>query len=221
LHLPKTAGTSFSTTLKEHFGNKFLKDYNDLPVNTPEYERNKTALHACLCNAENNFSDIECIHGHFLPIKYLLFSTKREVSFITWMRNPVDRVLSHYYYWKRSYNPEIAPRLQRRVIEDNWSIERFCLGPEVRNLYRQFLWGFPLQYFNFIGVTEFYEDDLEYFAQNYLNVSVEPKKINVGDKGNAGYQIGSPLRSQIEAFHAADMELYQKALEKRQTRRFS
>lgn len=102
LHLPKTAGTSFASTLEQHFEKEFLKDSADLPMNTPQYERNKAALQASLCNAESDFSGIECIHGHFLPIKYLLLANKRKMTFVTWMRNPVERVLSHYFYWKRS-----------------------------------------------------------------------------------------------------------------------
>jgi hypothetical protein len=219
LHLPKTAGTSFAASLEQHFGTKLLKDYADLPINTPQYERNKAALKASLCIAENNFPGIECIHGHFLPIKYLLLANKREVRFVTWMRNPVERVLSHYFFWKRSYDPKTAPSLQRKVIEEDWSIERFCFGPEVRDLYWQFLWGFPIEYIDFIGVTEFYGDDLEYFARHYLQTPIELKRLNAGDKREGSYQIDVSLRKRIESFHARDMDLYQRALEKRQTRR--
>lgn len=219
LHLPKTAGTSFAAALEQRFGTKLLKDYADLPINTPEYERNKAALQASLCNAENDFPGIECIHGHFLPIKYLLLANKRAVRFVTWMRNPVERVLSHYFFWKSSYDPKTAPRLHRKVIEDDWSIERFCLGPEVRDLYWQFLWGFPIEHFDFIGFTEFYANDLEYFTRYYLQTPIEPIRLNVGDKGEGGYQIDVSLRKQIESFHARDMDLYQRALEKRLTRR--
>lgn len=215
LHLPKTAGTSFAATLEQHFGTRLLKDYTDLPINTPEHERNKAAIQASLCNAENDFSDIECIHGYFLPIKYLLLANKRDLRFVTWMRNPVERVLSHYFFWKRTYDPRTAPPLRRKVIEEDWSIERFCLGPEVRDLYWQFLWGFPIEYFDFIGVTEFYEDDLEFFARQYLQTPIEPIMLNVGDKGEGGYRIDVSLRKKIESFHARDMDLYQRVLEKR------
>ena len=215
LHLPKTAGTSFAASLEDHFGPRLLKDYADVPINTARYERNRAALQASLFNAENEFPGIECIHGHFLPIKYLLLASNRKVRFVTWMRNPVERVLSHYFFWKTSYTPEKAPSLCRKVIQEDWTIERFCLGPEVRNLYCQFLWGFPIEYFDFIGVTEFYDDDLEYFAQHYLQRLVEPKVRNVGDNRESGYQIDVSLRKKIESFHAKDMDLYQRALEQR------
>jgi hypothetical protein len=188
-------------------------------MHTPEYDRNKAALQASLCNAENDFPGIECIHGHFLPIKYLLLTNKREVRFVTWMRNPVERVLSHYFFWKSHYDPKTAPRLHRKVIEDDWSIERFCLGPEIRDLYCQYLWGFPIERFDFIGVTEFYEGDLEYFARHYLQTPIEAIRLNVGVKGKDGYKIDVSLRRKIESFHARDMDLYQRVLERRLTQR--
>lgn len=215
VHLPKTAGTSFAAALDGHFRIRFLRDYSDFPIITPQPERNRAALQASLRNAESEFADVECIHGHFLPIKYLLLVHKREVKFVTWMRHPVDRVLSHFYHWKKSYSPRSAP-LHRRVVEENWSVERFCLGPEVRNLYWQFLWGFPINYFDFIGITEFYEDDLAYFGQHYLGAYIKAKRLNV--RKHRACQIDRSFRNEIEAFHDRDMELYRNALEKRLSR---
>jgi len=217
LHLPKTAGTSFGSTLERHFGGGLLKDYGDLPINTPVYERNKAALRASL--SETDLSGVECIHGHFLPIKFLLLASKRRVTFVTWMRNPVDRVVSHYFFWKKHYDPVTAPSLQRQVVEENWSLERFCLGLELKDLYWQFLWGFPLEYFDFVGISEFYADDLAYFAAHYLHAQTEPRKLNAGDEGERGYTVDASLRRKIESFHAIDVNLYQRALAKRHARR--
>lgn len=218
VHLPKTAGKSFEAALKTRFGGSLLEDYATFPMNTPEYERNRTALAASLINADADFSTAECIHGHFLPVKYLLMATRRELTFVTWVRNPVQRLLSNYYYWRRTYQAETAPALHRKMAEENWSVERFCLGAEMRNMYAQFLWGFPIENFDFIGVTEFYDQDLAYFAQRFLGVPVEPQRVNVGATQGGAYEIDEALRSQIEGFHERDMELYQRALEKRRAR---
>jgi hypothetical protein len=215
VHLPKTAGTSFVAALDTHFQTRLLKDYSDRPGNTPALERNRAALQASLRNADRVFANVDCIHGHFLPIKYLTLTYRREVKFITWMRNPVERLLSHFYHWKTYARKPGA--LRRRFVEEAWSIERFCLGSEVRNLYWQFFWGFPIDYFDFIGITEFYEDDLAYFSQHYLGASLEAKRLNVRNHG--GYEIDPSFRSEIEAFHDRDMQLYRAALEKRLSRR--
>ena len=221
VHLPKTGGASFGKSLRDNFGSGLLRDYGDFPINTPQLERNKSALQNCLANDEKEFHGKECIHGHFLPIKYLPLSDRRNTNFITWLRNPVERVLSHYYYWQRTYNPKKAPALHKAMMEEKWSLERFCLGPEVKNLYSQFLYGFPLEYFSFIGITEFYDDDFAYFVSHYLGVDMEPEMRNVGKKGKGidGYQISETMRNDIESYHSEDMDLYQRVLEMRLTKR--
>ncbi|MFL5342601.1 MAG: hypothetical protein ACJ8F7_20910 [Gemmataceae bacterium] len=215
LHLPKTAGTSFAAALESRFGPRLLRDYADLPINTPRSERHAAAFRAGLAMAETGGPDAHCIHGHFLPVKYLPLADRRDVRFITWIRDPVARVLSHYYYWQRTYNPQSAPTLHRKVMEEGWSVERFCLGPELRNLYCQFLWAFPLENFEFIGVTEYYDEDLTYFARRYLGTTVEPVRLN---GAAAEPPVPASLRDEIAAAHADDVALYQRALARRRSR---
>src|SRR5437773_5755585 len=126
LHMPKTAGQSFAAALKAHFGDTLVEDYGGFPMNTPEAVRNATALEESVALAENEFPGVECIHGHFLPLKYSGLA-RRQATFITWMRHPVERVVSNYHYWKRTYQPETSPSLHRKVVEEDWSLERFCL----------------------------------------------------------------------------------------------
>ena len=221
VHLPKTAGKSFEAALTTCFGASLVEDYDSFPMNTPAGERNRAALEASLRHAEADFPGVECIHGHFLPVKYLLMATRRDVTFVTWLRDPVQRMLSNYHYWKRTYRRDSSPPLHRKVVEEDWSVERFCLGAEMRNMYAQFLWGFPVEEFDFIGVTEFYEGDLSYFAERFLGVPVAPQRLNAGGPPGGEYQIDPGLRRQIEAFHDRDVELYRRALEKRLLRQRS
>jgi hypothetical protein len=221
LHLPKTAGTSFGKSLKGHFGNGLIKDYADLPINTPVYQRNVNALQACIENGDKDFSGIQCIHGHFLPLKYLLLSVKREIAFVTWMRDPVERLASHYEFWLKTYKADTAPDLQRKMVEEKWSLERFCLGAELQNFYWQFLWGFPLERFDFIGIVENYEEDFRHFTETFLGARLPTYRKNLGEgKSERTVHIkDQELRKTIEAHHSIDLELYRKAVGMRETRR--
>jgi len=214
VHLPKTAGSSFKVSLDQHFGQKLLFDYDDFPINTPVFQRNKDVLVSSLKNAEKDFGNIECIHGHFMPAKYLLLSTLNPLIFVTWMRHPVERVVSHYYFWQKYYEPE-APPLHKRIVEEKWTLEEFCLSEEMKNIYDQFLWGFPLNNFDFIGITEYFEEDFKYFSQKYLGKNTAFFTENINEKRNGKYSISRSLRKQIESFHAIDMELYHNALQLR------
>ena len=220
VHLPKTAGSSFLRSLEDYFGDSLAKDYADYPINAPPYERNLAALKACIDNAQCDFHGIRCIHGHFLPLKYLLLSTTRKTRFVTWIRDPVDRLISHFYFWQQYYDHDHAKPLRRKVIEEHWSLERFCLGPELRNFYFQYLWGFPLECFDFIGITENYEADMAYFSSSVLGTTLNIYYENIGSTSKKlDISIDREFRLEIEAHHAIDVQLYKRALELSNKRR--
>ena len=218
VHLPKTAGTSFGKSLLDRFGDAFLRDYGDRAISKPEFERHKLALLSSIEIANKGLGNVSCIHGHFLPVKYLLLGTLEKLTFITWMREPVDRMISHYNFWQRAYDPATAAPHHRQVIEERWTLEDFCLSPRFRNLYSQYLWAFPLDNFAFIGITEHYEDDLAYFGDHVLGVRLRTERLNTAEIKTSPPRVDAALRRRIEKFHEADCCLYRRALELRQAR---
>jgi hypothetical protein len=221
VHLPKTAGASLRLALEEHFADRLLWDYEDRPLNASTVSRNTRTLRQCLTNGwgRSKLQKFACIHGHFMPLKYRLLSTPGKKQFVTWMRDPVERLASHYAYWLRDYQTDSIGKLQRRVIEEKWSLERFCLGPELKNVYSKFIWGFPLSRFDFIGITEFYDTDMEYFSKKFLGVNLPVRRENVNPTRKEAFYIEDrSLRREIEMYHADDMLLYRRALQLRQNR---
>lgn len=217
LHLPKTAGTSFGKSLQVFFGDAYLRDYEDGGISKPPHERNKSALLRSVKIAKRGLGKVGCVHGHFLPVKYLLLGDKENLRFVTWMRDPVERVMSHYNFWQKRYNPRTAAPHHKQVIEEKWTLEQFCLSPKFRNIYAQYLWAFPLEYFDFVGITEHYEEDFAHFAKRYLAGSVESQKLNATTK-TAACLIDDSLRRRIESYHERDIALYTRALELRRNR---
>jgi len=213
LHLPKTAGSSFLMSLEQHYGERLSRDYADKPINTPMLRRNSGALVNCILNGLRRDEGLECIHGHFLPLKYLFYSTRQDVRFVTWLRDPVERLASHYFFWVRNYDPVNSPPLHKRMIMEKWSLERFCLGPELQNFYCQFFWGFPLSRFDFIGITEYYETEFDFFSRVFLGYSLQPAKENINpNKGKTSYFDDEDLINKIKKHHSKDILLYEKAL---------
>ena len=223
VHMPKTAGLSFRASLEQHFGQGFRHDYQDYPLAQPAAVRRERALQYARTARAEEFSGVRCIHGHFLPLKYLKLADTLECRFVTWLREPVARLISHYHYWQRSYDPAAAHTsvLHRRVVEEGWSLQRFCLAPELKNVYTEFLWGFPLERLDFIGITEFYGDELRYFSQAVLGNKLEPQTLNRRNKGEAAAPEGglsAGARELTEKYHAADVALYRRAVRQRQAR---
>jgi hypothetical protein len=218
LHLPKTAGTSFSASLAEHFGERYRGDYEDAAISMSPQDRGVQALRAGLQLADHGLGEVDCIHGHFLPVKYLLLSTRAELVFITWMRDPLARMLSHFHYWQQNYDEATAAPHHRRFIEERWTLEKFCLSDKFRNIYTQYLWGFPFENFSFIGISEHYAEDFRQFADRYLGVEMEPQQRNVSRGVAAGRLLDPGLAAEVRDFHAADLALYRRALLLRQQR---
>lgn len=218
LHLPKTAGTSFRTALQEHFGTSYRDDYADGGLSRPAHERQAAAQANGLALAASGLHGVHCVHGHFLPAKYLPLAQRDELVFVTWMRDPVVRLLSHYRYWQHSYDAEHSAPHHRQVVEEGWTLEAFCLSEAFRNVYSQYLWDFPLERFAFIGISEHYREDLQAFSREYLGSDLACHRHNVTPARSALDHVDPALVQRIRTFHAADMELYRRALELREAR---
>ena len=226
LHLPKTAGTSFLALLEQVYGDALLRDYADRPLHSSPWRRKKQAITNALCNLHPGPALLEtrCVHGHFLPLKYRGLALRLPLRFVTWLRDPVERLASHFHYWQRSYDRREAGPLHRRCVEEGWDLERFCLGPELRNSYSSFLWGFPLKHFDFVGITEHYEDDVRVFSEQFFGALTQlPAPRNVNERGAADsfarpYIEDPGFRRRVEAYHARDMALYRTALAMREAR---
>ncbi len=199
--------------LEQRYGSTLLLDYGDLPINTPVEARHCKARNDALLNSCRNFGSIACIHGHFLPAKYLPLKTSGHARFVTWLRDPFDRAVSHFNFWKRSYNPTTAPTLHRRVVEEGWDLERFCFAEEMRNFYAQFLWSFPEALFDFIGITEHFADDLAFFSRTFLDTAPQtmPHLNSAPTSPDLAKASGSLLDSFMD-FHSEDYRIYNAAL---------
>jgi len=218
LHLPKTAGTSFGASLKEHFGDLYREDYSDGGISVPARERVRSAVSAGVVIAKQGLDGIDCVHGHFLPAKYLLLGTRRDLTFVTWMREPLARLLSHYHYWQESYDERTAELHHRQVIEEKWTLEQFCLSEQFRNIYTQYLWGFPVESFAFIGVSEHYQEDMLEFSERFLSARLAPQYLNPTKYISSGPRLDEAFLQKVRDFHAIDVRLYQRALQWREAR---
>ena len=60
--------------------------------------RNLRAAREGLCGRHRQeAASPACIHGHFLPLSYRHLARRADVRFVTWLREPIDRLLSHYH----------------------------------------------------------------------------------------------------------------------------
>jgi len=166
------------------------------------------------------YRNTNCIHGHFLPYKYASFYAMKNVQFVTWLREPLDRLASHYLFWQRNYNANTTVgKLHKRVVQESWSFEKFCLSHEMQNTYAQFLYKFPITQFNFVGITEHFETDLRFFAKQFLGLDdVNIPTENKSPEKTKDFFTDATFKKAVQDFHKIDLEIYHKALEMRASR---
>ncbi len=211
LHIPKTGGSSFRTLLENHFKEKLLLDYADTPFEYNYFVRNASAILKMF--KQPDLTNYACIHGHFLPVKYYLLKDK---TLAVWLREPVEMVVSLYYYIKRKVDPN-KKKVKKHIKDINISLEDFCKIEHFHNIYAKYLWGMSLEKFDFVGITENYEHNLKLFekccnlnlASGLIIENVNPEKISLEER----YNISDKLRNQILEFNYKDIEIYKKALE--------
>ncbi|NJM99220.1 MAG: sulfotransferase family protein [Phormidesmis sp. RL_2_1] len=165
-------------------------------------------------------SDIACIKGHmYFGLHQYLNEPSRYITFI---RNPVKRVISLYRYLRQSTHHK------QHTLAANKSLAEFVVDCSLHNNGQtRFLAGGKLldspelllaraqenlhNHFTVVGLTERFDESLVLFKQhlNWANFPTYTQE-NVSDKGKSNMVDGKTL-ALIEKYNAADILLYQYA----------
>jgi hypothetical protein len=205
VHLPKTAGTAFRHVLIDVYGlDAVLEDYPPdriYQLTTPVSPK------------------IRVIHGHFAPNKYDRFSQAKK---IVWLRHPIFRLISEYFFAKTINDRKNA--IHAQLLEKNLNILEFARIPAMTNFLSQKLEGMKPEQFDFVGIQEFYREDLADLQQLMGWRDFQPTVKN-SNRYPEYYQClqailnDSSLMNALAQVNQQDMELYATALSLRAKRR--
>jgi len=157
-------------------------------------------------------SDYDVIHGHFLVKKYAFLYPRAD--FITFMREPVPRLLSHYYYFKHvasknpvtvSRNPDIA-----RVASGELGLVEFARSESMRHLYARFTGGLALEHFALVGITERYAESVAWLNRR-LGTALESRHERRSDYERYAAEF-EPLLPELRDANRDNARLYAEAV---------
>lgn len=208
VHVPKAAGSSFREVLHQHFGAQLLLDYADRPLAPGHRWRRFRADLRTAAGKSAALAPYACVHGHFVADKYAFLGGRARL--VTWLRDPVQRVASHYHYWQRQ--PDLRNPDCRALIERKLSLADFAALPRMRNVMARFLGQVPLRDFYFVGLVEDLPASLTRFWR-LTGIDVDAHlHVNRNDDLETGsYELTPALRAHLEQLNRRDRELYESA----------
>lgn len=224
VHIPKTAGGTVTSMLSAAYSKHGIKK-------TGNYVRNPEKTEKKIRSSLQREGQISAGHTPYGALREHLPSDTR---YMTFLREPVDRVLSHYYrhiHRKRQLSPT---RRERRLEKGKArtdkadSLEEALVEmrlPQIRNLATRFLCGHPspmgdlppralddakanLRGFALIGIQERFEESVV-LLQRMLGLGPAPyRDRHVSSDRPAVDEIPDAERALIEEHNRLDAELY-------------
>jgi hypothetical protein len=197
-HLPKTAGTSLRNSLAKALPTSVkIFDYGgDTHLIKGDF------VNAFTSNA-NTAAGILALRQQYRREQRLLFvghlwvarflGCFHPASVVTFLREPVDRIVSSYKYHVRFLNYK-------------GSFTEFYETPGQINEQSRMLWGVDLRDLGFVGLTELMPDMLPALSR-YLGVELPNRTDNVGRRFG-GPEVDDAVRARILALNDDDVQLY-------------
>lgn len=212
-HQGKTGGTTLVKGFKDTYGKEnVFRDHDVVKYRmTPAWQRILMQLMEpfTLYLTRRKYY---VIHGHFFPEKYCKIFPK--AFYMTIYRHPVQRVISVYNYWLRKPKRAHDHPLCRWLREEKPGIVEFAGKSEMEEK-KENLKSFDPGNFDFIGITERYEETLKMLKICFpeLNIDiVKPQRVNPEKKPGELYQLPNADGEKLEKILSARIDLYNKAL---------
>ena len=197
IHIPKTGGQSFYHVLQQVYGDRLSMYYRrrDYDAIMKEHRRFEDSL----------APQLKVLHGHlyYKELKRLHKHTKAKV--ICWMRDPVERVVSNYHYFKQRLDqsdadPENAHRRDETLLQ-------YAGRRDARNRMHKFLKGLPLEDFYFIGLLEDYEADVKRLGRLLGWGKVELPHVNKAESPKP--ELDEATLKKLRRWNRRDIKLYE------------
>jgi hypothetical protein len=206
VHIPKTAGSTLRSILKKQY-------------DSPEIcFGNKEEMISKLNNfSEEKWEQIKCINGHIL-FGIHQYLSNRPYVYYTMLRDPVEHVISEYYYILRE------PHNMAHDKVKNMSFEEFITSDEFKgrtsNRQTCFISGERKndlshakenlsQYFSVVGITEMFDESVFLMGKElgWKGVSYKKKK-NVTQNRPKSDEFPKHVIEIIKENNELDIELY-------------
>jgi len=193
LHIPKTAGTTFGNFLKNAF-----RETEIASVSWASWFNGINDIHSI---PQSKLHSIRLLRGHqpFGNHKYI----NRPCKYVTFVREPVERALSHYYFLQKGTDPSFH-KLTDSISNENLIWNGIQFYKLFNNFQTRWLSNniFGVKYPSMaamlksaisnldninVGITEHFDESIKLFIHkfNLKNINYESHKVSNRTKSNS------------------------------------
>lgn len=215
VHMLKAGGTSLRELLQPIYGDRLLRDYDDIPMsNRPEHAADRERRRAEVRQDGANL-DADIVYGHFIMDKYR--GVRPDLQFGTMFRDPAERIVSHYFHYLRNIG---GPR--NEILPEGITLLEFARLPKYCDMYRYLLGAMSVADLDYVGITEEFDASVALFFRIFgvTPVGPVPRRADIrlnraSEYGDAhAYLEDANVLDAVRASQAPNYEVYDQAKER-------
>ncbi|MEJ9314094.1 sulfotransferase family 2 domain-containing protein [Priestia megaterium] len=202
MHIPKTGGTTLNDIFKKSYAENEIYDHVPLEAMRNHFSQLK----------EEDKKVIKAISGHHFYGIHDLFS--KPYTYFTMMRNPIERVISLYYFLK-TYPGYYEENMRNMSFEEyidwdpqarNGQIHQICGQNSHLSLEKA---KENLKVFEVVGITEMFNESLLLLKNKFNWNNIEYVKENVTKSRPRISEVSTEIIKKIEKNNELDIELFE------------
>lgn len=156
-HIPKSAGTTFRNILINNYSWRHLDWAHKI-------KKTKSTIKHFPFNSPKAMKKLESISGHCLRYDSAVQSAYPSIKYVTFLRDPVSRLVSLYFHILRTWNPKLSFH--------EWTLD--AARPELSNFQTRFIAGSAdlkraetllSDAFFFVGKAERFDESICFFKR--------------------------------------------------------
>lgn len=215
IHIPKTAGTTLRSIIIKEYHPKIwylYTKYREKPLNRQSIiEKIKKNHHLkCICG-HIGFGIWSPYTGESVLTHY---QPERPITYISMLRDPIDQVISHYYFLQTIFLPRNDPN----HILLKTSFEEFIKMKQYTNLQTLYIAGGSLdlqmakenitKHFKVVGITERFNESVFLMKKELGWKNIHYKKQNITPNRPSKDTLSRHVIDMIKKYNQLDIELY-------------